>query len=334
MAQNAAAATRDYNVHPRVDYQTISGVEGPLVILDHVKFPSPITAMAFHPNRAFLVTAHAHASGAAPGALFAWANKFLFEPGFTRPSLRGEPAEIYFHDAAAVVDSEEEEDDDAAAVPAKASLEPLAELQDGRLAVTLSAVPRSKWANLLSLEEIKARNAPKEAPKKPESAPFFLPTTYDGVTPVLDASAKDAMDFFAPQSKIKQRPGDKQVPFVELLRTGTGAAYDEALAHLQSLTDSGVHLLLLQVGPLGGGEDGDFDALLSFLLHHVLSGRHADYVQTLLGLCVQLHAEDLRGRPLLRTLADASTETFQVMEEQSRECELYLKMLAHIQLDA
>ena len=39
MAQNAAAATRDYNVHPRVDYQTIAGVEGPLVILDNVKFP-------------------------------------------------------------------------------------------------------------------------------------------------------------------------------------------------------------------------------------------------------------------------------------------------------
>jgi V-type H+-transporting ATPase subunit B len=35
----AAAAVRDYNVHPRIDYQTIVGVEGPLVILDNVKFP-------------------------------------------------------------------------------------------------------------------------------------------------------------------------------------------------------------------------------------------------------------------------------------------------------
>jgi len=35
----AAAAVRDYNVHPRIDYQTITGVEGPLVILDNVKFP-------------------------------------------------------------------------------------------------------------------------------------------------------------------------------------------------------------------------------------------------------------------------------------------------------
>jgi len=39
MAVAAAAAARDYNVHPRIDYQTITGVEGPLVILDNVKFP-------------------------------------------------------------------------------------------------------------------------------------------------------------------------------------------------------------------------------------------------------------------------------------------------------
>ncbi|PFH37577.1 putative vacuolar ATP synthase subunit b [Besnoitia besnoiti] len=36
---NAAAATRDYRVAPRLDYRTVAGVEGPLVILDDVKFP-------------------------------------------------------------------------------------------------------------------------------------------------------------------------------------------------------------------------------------------------------------------------------------------------------
>ncbi len=35
---NAAAATRDYNVEPRVNYNTISGVNGPLVILENCKF--------------------------------------------------------------------------------------------------------------------------------------------------------------------------------------------------------------------------------------------------------------------------------------------------------
>lgn len=36
---NAAAATRDYRVAPNIEYQTISGVEGPLVIMDNIKFP-------------------------------------------------------------------------------------------------------------------------------------------------------------------------------------------------------------------------------------------------------------------------------------------------------
>ena len=36
---NAGAAQRDYNITPRVDYRTVLDVEGPLVILDNVKFP-------------------------------------------------------------------------------------------------------------------------------------------------------------------------------------------------------------------------------------------------------------------------------------------------------
>uniref|UniRef100_H3GAT6 Vacuolar proton pump subunit B n=2 Tax=Phytophthora ramorum TaxID=164328 RepID=H3GAT6_PHYRM len=36
---NAAAVVRDYYVEPRIDYRTISGVNGPLVILENVKLP-------------------------------------------------------------------------------------------------------------------------------------------------------------------------------------------------------------------------------------------------------------------------------------------------------
>merc|ERR1712194_108813 len=39
-AANAAAASRDYRVHPRIDYRTITGVEEPLVIMENVKFPT------------------------------------------------------------------------------------------------------------------------------------------------------------------------------------------------------------------------------------------------------------------------------------------------------
>mgnify|MGYP001430550839 CR=1 FL=1 len=37
--QNAAAVVRDYSVQPRTQYSTISGVNGPLVILENVKGP-------------------------------------------------------------------------------------------------------------------------------------------------------------------------------------------------------------------------------------------------------------------------------------------------------
>jgi U3 small nucleolar RNA-associated protein 21 len=50
--------------------------------------------------------------------------------------------------------------------------------------VTLSQLPRAYWQTLFSLELIKARNRPTEAPKAPPRAPFFLPTVHnDGVNP-------------------------------------------------------------------------------------------------------------------------------------------------------
>ncbi len=38
-AENALAVQRDYSAQPRITYRTVSGVNGPLVILDNVKFP-------------------------------------------------------------------------------------------------------------------------------------------------------------------------------------------------------------------------------------------------------------------------------------------------------
>ena len=48
------------------------------------------------------------------------------------------------------------------------------QLSDG--ITTLSLVPKSRWQTLLHLDVIRARNKPKEAPKAPEKAPFFLPS--------------------------------------------------------------------------------------------------------------------------------------------------------------
>ena len=37
--EHVKAVTTNYNITPRVDYRTVLDVEGPLVVLDNVKFP-------------------------------------------------------------------------------------------------------------------------------------------------------------------------------------------------------------------------------------------------------------------------------------------------------
>jgi V-type H+-transporting ATPase subunit B len=39
MEDQLKAISTDYNITPRLDYRTVLNVEGPLVILDNVKFP-------------------------------------------------------------------------------------------------------------------------------------------------------------------------------------------------------------------------------------------------------------------------------------------------------
>ncbi|KAH8913673.1 small-subunit processome [Atractiella rhizophila] len=58
---------------------------------------------------------------------------------------------------------------------------------NGTNMVTTSLMPRSKWIALLQLDVIRHRNKPKQPPKAPEQAPFFLPTV-EGVEHKFDFS--------------------------------------------------------------------------------------------------------------------------------------------------
>ncbi|GLC36521.1 hypothetical protein PLESTM_000455900 [Pleodorina starrii] len=61
--------------------------------------------------------------------------------------------------------------------------------------VTLSLLPRSHWDSLTRIEVIKARNKPIQPPKKPEAAPFFLPSVPGlSANPVFDPTAAASAD--------------------------------------------------------------------------------------------------------------------------------------------
>jgi U3 small nucleolar RNA-associated protein 21 len=81
-------------------------------------------------------------------------------------------------------EEEQAEDEDTVVAPTIEQLS--AEL------TTLSLVPKSRWQTLLHLDLIKERNKPKEAPKLPEKAPFFLPSTTGRENPMASKQQTEA----------------------------------------------------------------------------------------------------------------------------------------------
>jgi len=145
-------------------------------LIDAMKLPKRCNTMAFSPSGEFLATGLDNEVG-----VHIWTNRTLFTHVSTRqisdtdiatvsaPTASGEGGVAVVEAAAA--DNAEDEDVDETTVPI------MDQLSDK--ITTLSLVPKSRWQTLLHLDVIRARNKPKEAPKAPEKAPFFLPSLGD-----------------------------------------------------------------------------------------------------------------------------------------------------------
>ncbi|KAF1959591.1 Utp21-domain-containing protein [Byssothecium circinans] len=158
-------------------------------LIDAMKLPSQCTAVAFSPSGEYLATALDGEVG-----VHIWTNRTLFTHVSTRqitddeiattsvPTASGEGGSALI-DAAAEDDTEEGQDETL--VPT------MDQLSKG--ITTLSLVPKSRWQTLLHLDIIRARNKPKEAPKAPEKAPFFLPSVSQNPDAKADSSTSALM---------------------------------------------------------------------------------------------------------------------------------------------
>lgn len=152
--------------------------------LDWMSFDTPPTSLTVSPTGEFLATTHAGKLG-----ISLWSDRSFYQTVHVDGTLAlSSPARM--DDPAPVADVEKTEDDEDVKKlldtichgrtgenrystnqeedskgPAKAREEGL---------ITLSGLPPAHWKNLFHLELVKQRNTPKEPPKKPASAPFFL----------------------------------------------------------------------------------------------------------------------------------------------------------------
>jgi U3 small nucleolar RNA-associated protein 21 len=155
-------------------------------------------------------------------------------------------------------------------------------------------LPRTQWENLLHLDAIKERNKPLQPAKKPEAAPFFLPTI-----PSLSGNPV----FAAPGAAGAAAPA---TTFLRLLRAGGDGDFTSFLAHLRELTPAGIDREMRAMALLEGAtdeEERDVRLLLECLDQEVAAGRSFEFVQALLALALAVHGDAVGERPALRAVA-------------------------------
>lgn len=316
--------------------------------VDSFSFARPALGVCFSPSTAFLLTSHAKGN-----AVQVWANKFLFDPSLSAPLLRPEPEEPINVDepgAPALAEGEDEEVDDgdtAVKVAGKTTEhnEGDAKPLESDL-FTLSNVPPAKWMATLHLDVVKERNKSVEPAKPLPNAPFFLPTTHEGVVPKLaplGASTDTEGDNLAATgvgdaataffSHVVRQPSLADgTQFQKLLRSGD---FDAALGHLRSQTPSGVHLAMEQLGPMAGGDDEELGRAMRFFLHHLSKAHFADELQAFLSIFLQAHGEDLAESAELRNLCaklrHAQEQLWTNLDAQCQKARCFLGMLTHTQ---
>ncbi|KAF9392883.1 hypothetical protein CPB97_007409 [Podila verticillata] len=186
-------------------------------MVDIFRCESIATSLSFSPTGDYLATAHVDNVG-----IFLWANRMQF----TTVSLRSITDDDVIRVALPTSSTLDDEDEDAENMfttnEEVLALEPTIETPEQltEQMITLSLLPKSKWQTLLNLDVIKARNKPKEAPKAPEKAPFFL-STLPGVEPKFVATKKDDGKGGDDDSKmIRMSMLQPETVFMTLLKRG------------------------------------------------------------------------------------------------------------------
>ncbi|XP_070172929.1 WD repeat-containing protein 36-like [Littorina saxatilis] len=287
---------------------TWSMVHGRLI--DCFAADSAVTSVSMSPTEDFLATSHVGDLG-----IYLWANKTLFSFVSLQPLPEHfEPQVIHMPTTALVqedVESEDEEKMEYESAEFKSPEQMSEEL------ITLSLLPTSRWLNLLYLDVIKLRNKPKEPPKVPKSAPFFLPTIA-GLKPEFVKSADTAKDDEA-ESRILGRP-DLHAPseFAQLLLKSSGSAdYAVVLERLKVLGSFGIDMDIRSVE----GEE-ELSAFLDFALSILETNRDFDLVNGYVGLFIKIHHDSLQDN---QELAEKMEKILSVLKDAAQQLDDEMK---------
>nr|XP_025147926.1 WD repeat-containing protein 36 isoform X2 [Bubalus bubalis] len=163
--------------------------------------------------------------------------------------------------------------------------------------VTLSLLPESRWKNLLNLDVIKKKNKPKEPPKVPKSAPFFIPTI-PGLVPRYAAPERnnDPQQSKVVNLGILAQKSDFCLKLEEGL---VNNKYEAAVNLLKELGPSGIETELRSLSPDCGGSVVVMKSFLRMIGVMLDRKRDFELAHAYLALFLKLHLKTLPSEPAL-----------------------------------
>ncbi|PPQ86912.1 hypothetical protein CVT25_009798 [Psilocybe cyanescens] len=287
-------------------------------LIDAFRTSSVATSISFSPTNDFLATAHVDSVG-----VFLWANRAQYTDVAFQSVSDSEIFDVSLPSVQGVAEDEALE----ALTALQASDAPVDVFAtppqlDGEL-ITLTLLPRSRWQTLLNLEVIQQRNKPKEPPKAPEQAPFFLPTLPGVETRFApqsqDAAASAAAEKKKPTRRLDQimSGGTESVFYQKLAAEPSDGNYESFFTHAKHLSPAALDLELRSLSTLPS-----LALLLHALAQRLRAHRDFEAVQAMQGVFLRAHGDVLVANAEMRAALE------EMREVQRRESARVLELIA------
>ncbi|CDO73537.1 hypothetical protein BN946_scf185014.g7, partial [Trametes cinnabarina] len=284
-------------------------------LIDLFRTSSVATSVTFSPTNDFLATSHVDSVG-----VYLWANRAQYAEVSFSSIMEEDVVDVALPSMQGVAEDEALEALSALTVQDQPSDVFITPPQlDGDL-VTLTLLPRARWQTLLNLEVIQQRNKPKEPPKQPEKAPFFLPTL-PGVEPRFALEQKKAEEKKKKETKRLQRAAaaTESIFYKKLSEAHAreSSDYEDFFSYAKALSPAAMDLELRSLVTLEA-----LQMFLAALTHRLRSHRDFEAVQTFMAVFLRMHGD------VLASNAELQDHLETLAEAQRRESERLLELLA------
>ncbi|PSN35551.1 WD repeat-containing protein 36 [Blattella germanica] len=259
-------------------------------LIDCFQVAAACTSLSLSPTGDFLATIHVDYLG-----VFLWSNQTLY----SHISLRqiSDSAEFPLMELPTTqVQIEEDVVEDDPNFEDESGFKSVSQISPDL--VTMSEIASSRWKNLLDIDIVKKRNKPKEPPKAPKAAPFFLPTL-PSLTMKFDLSKE--MGAGETSKLIVSSAFQSLSEFGKLLNeTSESNNFQPAIDKLKMFGPSTIDFEVTSLAPEGGGSVAVMLQFLKMVEFMFKSNKNFELAQAYLGLFLKTHGTFIASESELR----------------------------------